>query len=321
MKYFEFGNRLVGHGPYLHSKVKLHSFGLEADKARIQLLLDRMFAEPSGGEMHYRALSSKIFVTFANIGEVRSDTEPNRGFLPEVDVAMWIIAMRKNNPLRLRWIPVYLFVDSAPAMGAGREVYGFPKQIGRFEIPGHAPADERFSATTYVIPSYGAQSTGSWEPVLEFEPDRGVLAATDASPAEDATRATDASPEWQDAKQGFTAFQQRFLPDIPEEDDEVVSSLGAALKLKVTMAFLKQFPEIHDTRLACYQSIIEASASVEGWRRGGFTESRFRGRALSYSTHPFLEELGLAPDWQDVGRGMWVDYDFRMHLGNTVWRA
>lgn len=36
---------------------------------------------------------------------------------------------------------------------------------------------------------------------------------------------------------------------------------------------------------------------------------------------PFLDERGVAPGWHDVGRGVWIDYDFVLALGAEVWPA
>jgi len=89
----------------------------------------------------------------------------------------------------------------------------------------------------------------------------------------------------------------------------------------MTMAFLKQFPDAANPMTACYQGIIEAEARVVSLRGAGLTDDHYRVQVTSFASQPFLDELGIAPGWHDVGRGVWVDYDFVLELGQEVWRA
>ncbi len=310
-KYVELGNRLIGYGPYLHRDVILHGFTLQGSRRKLQELLDRMFEEPSRGELKYTAITSKVFVSFAHIGRVSSIPEADHGSISEVDVTFWVLAIEHKLSLSiLRWVPVYLFVDSAAAMAAGREVYGFPKQLGQFEIATCAPSMSRFSTTAFVIPQWGDDARGEWKPLLEIEPVEGGAVE-------------DGDSRWDDLESADRRFFEQCIPDAAQDSVPLrtMQFFLKGLKPKVTMAFLKQFPSVGNTTDACYQAIAEASATVEEHRGGGFTPGRFRARVSSYASHPLEEELGLAGGWQDVGRAIWVDYDFLMHLGRVKWSA
>jgi len=87
------------------------------------------------------------------------------------------------------------------------------------------------------------------------------------------------------------------------------------------MSMLRQFPDAATPTLAAYQGALEARSVITALRAMGLTEDAYRLRITSYDSHPFLTELGIATDWQDVGRGVWVDYDFRQDLATEVWRA
>ena len=82
-----------------------------------------------------------------------------------------------------------------------------------------------------------------------------------------------------------------------------------------------EFPDAADPTRACYQGIIEAQATINGFRGAGFTDTPYEVRITSYASHPFPAELGLKEGWQGVGQGVWMDFDFEQHLGAEDWRA
>ena len=58
-----------------------------------------------------------------------------------------------------------------------------------------------------------------------------------------------------------------------------------------------------------------------GTTTGGVTTPQYDVLVHSYDSHPFFKELGIKPEVEDVGRGMWVDFDFTMDLGVELWKA
>ena len=53
--------------------------------------------------------------------------------MSELEVSVWCLAADATAGSRLVWYLPYVFVDSGQAVASGREVYGYPKQIGLFE--------------------------------------------------------------------------------------------------------------------------------------------------------------------------------------------
>lgn len=303
------GNRIDVLGPLDISGAVLHSFCIPADRAKLQALLDKTFTAPSGGAVRYEAIGSTVFLSFAEIGKcVATDPiEKDEGYSSEIDVTIWVMARRLDGELlALRWIPVYLFVDSAPAMTSGREVWGFPKQGGRFDFSPAAPdpgAARRFTVDGWVLDPFAPTSKARWAPIFEVEPkpepprDEGVLSS-------------------------LAALADRAVGRLSQEMMQIATTLRSTLSAgAVTMAFLKQFPDAADPMRACYQAVIEGQSHVLQFRGAGLTANDYRVRVSSYASLPFLTELGVTSDWQDVGKGIWVDFDFRLELGSEVWRA
>lgn len=314
--YVSTGDRIVGWGPYLQQGTILHNFCVTGEKDRIQQKLDTMFAEPSGGEVRYRPITSKLFLSVAEIARIvpQNPVDYNRGGVSEIDVTIWAVAHREGTgPLEMRWIPLFLAVDNDWAMATGREVYGFPKEIGIFKFDPQTPnpADGRsFHVEAFAIPHFSPKSTPTWLPLFEITPQ-------------------ESDP---DEPKGFWDKLEHFADEAVERLGEAVvdlslkvaseQAIARAIKGEaVILPFLKQFPDVADPTRACYQAIVEAPTTINVFRRGGVTQPQYQVMVHSYDSHPFYKELGIKPEVQDVGRGMWVDFDFTMDLGKVLWQA
>lgn len=293
------------------SDVVMHSFCVQADQTKLQAWLDKAFAEPSGGAVRYEAVGDKLFLSFAEIGQARALGKRGGadGYVGEIDTTVWLLARRLDDGLfALRWIPVYLFVDSGTAQATGREVWGFPKQLGRFRFSPQNPdraAPRDFGVDALVVAEYAPNAKANWATIFEARPltakggghSGGLLGSLRALAGKAVERLTGA----------FTTIAV-----------QLETALGDG---GMVMVMLKQFPDSADPTRACYQGIIEAQATINGFRGAGLTDNHYEVRITSYDSHPFWGELGVQDDWQEVGQGVWIDFDFEQHLGAEVWRA
>lgn len=303
------GNRIDALGPLNLYGAMLHSFCVQADQEKIQALLDKTFSAPSNGAVRYEAIGDTVFLSFAEIDRivVLDDLERNNGSSSEIDVTIWVMARRLDDGFfALRFIPVYLFVDNGPAMASGREVWAFPKQLGQFDFspqPVARGAARSFKVNGYVLSPYEPTSRAAWAPLCEVIPDA-------VPPRDESILGT------------LEALAGTVLSRLTGGISEMAAKLQAALGAgAVTMAFLKQFPDAANPMTACYQGIIEAQSRVLALRGAGLTANTYRLQLKSYASLPFADELGISPDPQDVGKGIWVDFDFALDLGAEIWRA
>lgn len=312
------GNRIDAWGPYLQQGTILHNFCISGDKVKIQQKLDTMFADPSGGEVRYHPVTSKLFLSVAEIARIipQNPVDYQHGGVPEIDVTIWAIAHREGASIfELRWIPLFLSVDSAWAMATGREVFGFPKEIGQFDFSPQTadPAAGRtFNIDAFAIPKFSPQSTPTWLPLFEIRP---VDADEEAH-----------GPQglWARLEQMAEGAVERIGEEIVELSLKVASEKAIARAIKgeaVILPFLKQFPDVTDPTRACYQAIVEAPTTINTFRQGGTTTPAYEIMVHSYDTHPFFRELGVKPEVENVGRGIWIDFDFTMDMGKELWRA
>jgi hypothetical protein len=316
--YVSTGDRIVGFGPYLQKGTILHNFCVDGDKDKIQKKLDTMFAEPSGGAVRYRPAFSRLFLSVAEIARIvpQNPIDYARFGVPEIDVTIWAVAHREGSgPFELRWVPLFLSVDNFFAMATGREVYGFPKEIGRYQFSPQSPepgGPRSFLVEAFAVPKFSPQATPAWLPLFEIKP-------ADCEPP---------PPEPANLWERIEEFGERVVERIGEH------AVDAALKIAseeaisriiqgeaVILPFLKQFPSAADPTRAIYQAIIEAPTTINEFRRGGVTDCDYEVTVHSYDSHPFFEELGIQGTPENVGKGMWVDFDFTMDLGHELWRA
>ena len=312
------GDRIDAWGPYLQQGTILHNFCIDGDKDKIQQKLDTMFAEPSGGVVRYHPITSKLFLSVAEIARIipQNPVDYQHGGVPEIDVTIWAIAHREGaGPFELRWIPLFLSVDSAWAMATGREVYGFPKEIGQFKFDPQTPdpADGRtFLIDAFAIPHFSPASTPAWLPLFEIRPIVG-------EDVHDEPKGL-----WNKLEHFAAGAVERLGEEVVDVALRIASEKAIARAINgeaVVLPFLKQFPDVTDPTRACYQAIVEAPTTINDFRKGGITTPNYHITVHSYDTHPFFKELGIKPEAQHVGRGVWVDFDFTMELGYELWKA
>ncbi|RYE94192.1 MAG: hypothetical protein EOO75_02590 [Myxococcales bacterium] len=86
------------------------------------------------------------------------------------------------------------------------------------------------------------------------------------------------------------------------------------------MVFLKQFRDSATSTRACYQAIVEASATVKSVSRGGLLAGGWTLDLNQYDSLKMRDRLGLEAQ-TTVAHGFWLDFTFSMDLGGEVWRA
>lgn len=240
--------------PYLQGGCALHAFALPADRARLQRVVDRFLAEPSRGRVHPRVEADHVLLYFCDFARSCSvdPEDARRGWLGERECGLWI-------PLRLpgssapSFFVHAMIVDSGPAMCSGREVLGFPKEIG---VVGVARDPARASSLSVDVLAAGEHRTraGRWQPLVELE----RLDATHG-PA---------------------------VPGLRALVDAVGVGLGA------DFVNLKQLRDAAVPTLACYQAVVRTRARLLEVRRVAST-GPYAYRIHACPTHPLVEALGV----------------------------
>lgn len=142
MSYVVHPGEVVMSPPFSLEGVRMTAIGFRARRLALQAVLDRSFARNDAG-IRMVAIAPVVVLVAAFAARARSLAQPEMGWTPEVDVAFWIpaVCMGRGTP-RLVWHLPYVYVDSLPACAAGREIFGFPKQMAEIEAD-HGPGGLR----------------------------------------------------------------------------------------------------------------------------------------------------------------------------------
>jgi hypothetical protein len=229
--------------PYLHTGATMHALLFNADRAVLQALVNTTLNRVP--DMQFDVVSGTFLFISLYVDKATS-TAPgyeNRGTASETDVGFWILLRggRKGQPRRLRWFPLYLFVDSGGAMAIGREVFGYPKLIGVAERKAPSDPDEvGMSLTTDYF--------------THFAPDARPIRAK----LFEIVQARDASRPFAEAIVADQMAKALVLHGLIEQFE---GDLDLPY-LSMPMIFLKQFRAIEDQRKACFLGVSAVSVQT-----------------------------------------------------------
>ncbi len=278
---------IVAKPPFLHEDTVLHGFILRSDMGDLQTAIDRLF-EPLG--LRYQVETSAALLTALYVGRARS-TEgryADLGWSSEIDVAFWALA---RGPDGLVWIPFYMFVDSGVALIAGREIYGYPKQLARFE---------RDMTTLNSDPTVAVRT--------DFFRPRVAGPAPVVNDVLVRIRAARAGVDFL-AKEGFREEETRITERIDEETflerfsvamgrppgliNDLTLPYGTPRGVSVPMLLLKQFRDAAAPDRACYRSAVRVDTRSVGNIEIVEIKDRFVVDLTPSGSHPIAADLGL----------------------------
>ncbi|MBI1212612.1 MAG: hypothetical protein GC190_14200 [Alphaproteobacteria bacterium] len=300
--------------PYVGYDATLQGFVFQSNRQLLQHVCDEMINAPTGGAVKFRAVSSHVFLTALYQPRVQSDDPIDRttGYVEEIDLAFWILAFGgKTDDLlgwRLRWLPVWLFVDTGSAIAAGREVFGYPKHQASFTRPINAPPDDaKVTVKTLAFVNSGPDERAREWPLVSLEP-------VDPSAQHSTSKPT--------VLDQVAAALREFLEGHPSTlggSGNVFENLALPF-VNMPMIFLKQFRDIHMPGRACFQAVTTVPVESRHIGDVGFFPTRYRLTINKAKSHPLEEVLGLQSG-QESEFGFWLIQDFYVGFGETLWQA
>lgn len=283
--YIERGGEQVPPHPFRLDDVTLTSFAFRVDRGRVAALCERQLNAATSNQFRYRPALPIAVAYFASTPA----TEPadRRGSTPESELALWL-PLLADNPRRVVWFAPYLFVDSCYPLLAGRDVYGFPKALARFELPSMSEQPARFSATVTTW-----SPAGSRGPARELE-----LLSVEAQGA--------ARRRW-----SVRGLRPRGL-------GRAAAIALAELGSRARAVSFKQIRDAQFPDRACYQAVVESGFEVPKVHDGGHLQGDYLMRVSPSTAYPIIEDLGLPEDGLvDVLAASWLRFDVRSLEGEV----
>jgi hypothetical protein len=305
--------------PYTAVGTRFYGFLLEADATRLRALCNKYLNGPAQGHVDYHPLVPRVVLGVADIPRFNIGAADNRPFwTPEIDVAFWVpvVAVKRVAGIdiaeRFAWFLPYVFVDNTWAFASGREVYGFPKEIGTFHIP-RSPTDAAlFTLDTLAVKQYDPACQARVERLLTLRRvGDGEVGALDRT--------------WSSLKEAF----EDLLRMLAGSGDKVtLPGIGLAIELfdflvhhEYPMVFLKQFRDTTDGMRACYLAIIEAMTKISNFHKGGWLAGQYELTLEAFASHPIAQELGMKASPQPVLAAAYMEFDFVTENGKVLWKA
>jgi hypothetical protein len=352
--YVERGGQQVYRPPARARQVELYGLVAKADRSAIDALLQRDLVLPSRGAVDYRCAHDHVIVTFGSIGRESSadPVDSQKGYVSEREVSVWCLVADVAAKGRLLWYLPYIFTDSGQTVATGREIFGYPKQIGYFEdgypdrlgaaggvttvqalaVHPFGPDQQAIRrAMISVARKPGAAAVPS-RPAIADELDLffpgglgvnenlphgpGPSPSATITPA-DAPPPPGAPPVAPWIRGVLNALQGRALTG--NSRDLIVDMVN-----NTTLVFLKQFRDIGCPTKACYQAVTEAPISIDplGASYQALDPSSFELTVHSWDSAPIAAELGMATAPAIVPhRAFHATLGFDIQLGLEVWRA
>jgi hypothetical protein len=307
----------VFRGPHVQHDAQLAAFFFDANSQQLIALCNQYLNFPANGQIKYLPLLSKVVVMFAEMFVASRDERDSQvGRFIETEVTFWIptMAVRRVGglfvPDHLAWFVPQLFVDESNSIATGREVYGFNKQHAHIERPASIrhPA---FAVDVLGVRHFAPDVTAQRERLLDMR-------HTGDAPIDERPGTWQS---WDDA-------QTEVLPELlktvaADSKNKIVEMATMLVTNQMRLVFLKQFRDVADTRLACYQAIVEAPLTLLQFQQGGSLSGDYVLRINPLDSHPLAQKLGLRleHDEQRASLGLWMKIDFLLGAGIEIWKA
>ena len=304
--YIPRGGEQVYSPPFVAEGVQFFGFVVAADKAKLQDICDRYLNGPSGTGDFAPLLPYVMFV-FNKLARMYAKDPPDqdRGWYTEQEGAVWMPVFDKKR-LKALWYHPYMVVDSSYAMAMGREIYGFPKEIGWFDAPDGPEPPESMHVETVVVKTL--------DPACQAV--RGQLFEARIC---DGGRSSSVPPyeQFGDLGELAKAMGDR-LGFVAHLGIELFQNVITA---PIPMVFLKQFRDAVDPSRACFQSVQEATTEMTRLHNLRVYLHSYEIAFEDWASHPLRADLGLDAGAAPVKFAFWALFDFEIGACTEISRA
>ncbi len=328
--YQVWGGKQVFKQPYNIQGTEFYGFFVEGTMKNLQDLCDRALNQP-GSPVEYRPVTNYVLISFDVINSMKSIDKPDseEGYFSENEIIVWVLTMvgKQIGPFfyveRLAWFVPYIFVSNSAALLAGREVYGFPKNLGRVQIPQPNEEPDFFSLDTLMLKTYSPNTKAEENRLMEI---RRTNSAN--------------NPEAIKSHDSLEDLMQQAIELLLGRDGTIdIPGIGLPLKLadylikeEAPMVCLKQFRDIEDGSKACYQAIVEFLMTTTNFYSGkllgfGDSGSKYELNIFNFASEPIVKDLGLQSQFSNsqvakipIKMAFYLNFDFIVNTGKVIWK-
>jgi hypothetical protein len=304
--YIQRGGEQVFQQPFTAIDVQFFGFAVEADKSAMAKLCNGYLNAPLGipadskNPRFVPAIEHVLFV-FNRLGKLyasRSSPDYDRGWYKEQEGAIWMVVLDREEE-NLYWFHPYMLVDSSYALCMGREIYGFPKQFGWFDIPDGPGAPREMEVQAVVAKDLSNSCEATREILFKASRVGRPRAA-------------------QEQHQSLKSLVSRLAEVLGIGEDfldhlKLAENLfGDLLRLNIPMVFLKQIRDGAEPDKACYQAIQECMTKMTKFHDARLYLHDYEIDFEDFETHPIRDDLGFPNGPLKVDAAFWTKFDFEI---------
>jgi len=251
-----------------------------------------MLSDPAKGTVEYRPLLGEhVLMLTGAFGRVSSEAPGFRdwGHVDEAQISLWVPVLAgrtvgtRFHAERLCLSVPFIVVNNPMSYAGGREVYGYPKTLGRF-----TPAAGMGNPLTVKVfgGDFKPANNAAWHPLFEIEKVKG--------PARKLPKGSP-KPTPQDPGKIVRWIEEHgaAMWDLSPDTALLADIIDALLDKRARQVFLKQFRDAEVAGRACYQAVIEAPIQVT---KASWLPSlqEWELKVNTLDSHPVAKELGVA---------------------------
>lgn len=314
--------------PWIAKDVDMHAFYLRCDPQALQELCDRCLNRPSGNVFAFQPTTRYVMLTFQRFDDLHTTASgyENIGFVQENEAALWLFVSDRNGsrlPDGNDWsafVP-FMVTDDPIALLTGREVYGFPKELGAVSLTG--------GASPFSVEVHAFSSDDASQPIIRRELIAMVRGEVSSEGGRIPVFTQKASAAFEanvnpSSKPPLAAFENSMLAYNPALEEDLDPELLAMLKDLMDMllrgrldfVFLKEFRAISGGEFADSCSVAMAHQENMRIRSADILPPGKRFRFMDFASHPLITDLGLERDTASgqvevaLAVNVRVDFDF-----------
>jgi len=233
------GDDWVVQPPGRTTGVTLDVYVLRADLDALRHnICKAMINDPTGGAVTVSPLLPAAFLFRVQIEKGWSVGHEEQGWQPENDVGFFVPVRLNERPEFAALVP-YIFVDNWVGLISGRELFGFPKQLGDFDetadrltveaiVAPDRPGDQAIAQMVFGIPDLGKAAARQLDGNVVLHILEMVLEHL-----------------------GAANLSSEILPNADP------------MSFRLKYLFLKQFRDAAEPGKACYQAVVRAPVDVQ----------------------------------------------------------
>ncbi|NUX56146.1 NAD(P)-binding protein [Paraburkholderia youngii] len=303
------------HTPMHLNGAEMYGFLIKGNKTKLQATVDATLNQVAGNQTTFRVLSPYVMLTFTRVNHAQSgfSTDHDRGWGKECDIIPWIMVGQIDESggaaklHRLFIFPSYTWVDVPMAISIGREIFGYPKNFCKLEMPeaGDDPVEFKIACEGWE-PSNPETQLGI-QPLLE-------IAATNREHEH-----VSVSGLAEIVVGGLKLLGSE--PDPLSLDMVGIEDLASMLlEPQIDQLFLKQFPDASGTK-AVYQEVVVAPTTIDKVHSASLLGYTYECTLHKFDSYRLDETLGFQLGTQPVLLPFHISMDFTVEAGEELARA